>query len=190
VLIGLTGFKGSGKDSTGKILVESYGFTQLSFAEPVYQAVWELNPWICTSYNSGAFLRLHDIVNRFGWDQAKRLYPEIRQYLEKVGTEIGRTIIGLDVWVNILDKKVRELSPNTDIVITDARFVNEDWYIHSKGGKLWRVVRRDVGLEGDHSSERGQVDLIVDQTIYNDGDLANLYEKVSAAILRERENLE
>jgi hypothetical protein len=186
MLIGISGYKSSGKDATADILVERYGFTKLTFATPVYQSVWELNPWICVDYRIPTFRRLQDIVNEIGWDKAKRTYPEVRQLLKAMGTEVGRNIIGLDTWVNLLDVEVEDLDVDKDIVISDVRFPNEDWYIHSQGGSLWRVERPGVGLQDDHSSERNQQFLKVDYTIRNNGDLATLHERVAQALRWEQ----
>ena len=41
-IIGLCGKKGSGKDATGKILIEIYGFTKYSFADPLKRGVKEM----------------------------------------------------------------------------------------------------------------------------------------------------
>ena len=182
MIIGVTGLIASGKDSVGKILTEQYGFTKLYFAEPVYQAVWELNPWIRVSFSSGHFRKLQDIVDEYGWEKAKRNFPEIREYLKTIGYDIGRMIIGVDSWIKILDEKVKSLPPNTDVVITDVRFVNEEWYVHNQGGTLWRTVRPGVGLSTKHLSESGQKDLQVDDTINNNGDLASLHIKVAEAL--------
>lgn len=189
MLLAVSGFKGSGKSTVGDILVEQYGFVALSFAEPVYQGVWELNPWICINYNFNKFQRLQGVVADVGWDKAKRSYADVRRSLEAVGAEIGRDIIGVNTWVNILDSKMKDLPVETDVVITDVRFPNEDGYVHDKGGSLWRVTRPGVGLEGDHVSERNQKDLRIDYTVRNSGDKATLYERVAEALEWERDKV-
>jgi hypothetical protein len=186
MLIGLTGLAGSGKSTVGNILQELCGFTQLYFAEPVYQAVWELNPMVCTDYRTETYQRLQELVEAIGWDKAKRTYPEVRRFLKILGTEIGRTMIGIDIWINILEEKRQSLPIDTNVVITDVRFPNEDWYVHNSGGSLWRVTRPGIKLDDSHSSELGQKDLQEDYTLRNNGDLTSLYEKVQTALDWER----
>ena len=43
-LIGLSGMKRSGKDSTAEILQRNYGFSRLAFADKLREALLALNP--------------------------------------------------------------------------------------------------------------------------------------------------
>ena len=44
MIIGLTGYAQSGKDSVADILVKNYGYTRIAFADPIRKLLYETNP--------------------------------------------------------------------------------------------------------------------------------------------------
>ncbi len=44
MIIGLTGYAQSGKDTVANILVERYGFTRVAFADKIREFLYETNP--------------------------------------------------------------------------------------------------------------------------------------------------
>src|SRR6185369_4994490 len=115
LLIGVNGVARSGKDTIGQYLVDNYGFKKLSFAEALRKGLYDINPIIyhtvefATAYkflsgNIGVIkaVRLKDIIDDEGWEVAKVKYPEVRELMQRYGTEGGRDIHGPDCWTSIL----------------------------------------------------------------------------------------
>lgn len=96
-----------------------------------------------------------------------------RFFLQTIGTEWGRNLIGEDVWVNAWRATVNRLS--VDIVVDDARFPNEFAAVRSLGG-IVVYIDRDGCARGDHASERFDVE--PDYRIYN-RDLKTFLREVS-----------
>lgn len=171
--VGLHGFAGAGKDTVAKIL-EKYGYTRVAFGDRLREALYVLNPIVLYGHD-GQDLRVQDIVDTLGWDQAKREYEEIRRLLQVLGTEVGREMIDQNVWVNSVFKNLEE---DKKYVFTDVRFVNEHQAIDSRLGLLVKIDRPGVGPVNDHKSDQGLPDQWFDAAITNDGTLEDLNTKV------------
>ena len=86
VLIGLSGWARSGKDTIADHLVKNHNFKKLSFGQKVKDALYALNP----DYNGKT---LQEAVDEKGWDIIKEdLY--VRGLLQRMGTEVGRNLFG------------------------------------------------------------------------------------------------
>lgn len=180
-LIGLTGYAQSGKDTVGKYLVDSAGFSRVAFADAVRDAVYTMNPWLVVSKEDQSGLEiqyLQHYVDRVGWDVAKVECDEARRLLQVMGTEVGRMLFGENVWVDIAARKRAEV--DGPVVITDVRFENEAKWIRKEGGVVIRVDRPGVAAVNTHSSEN--LDFEPDFTILNWGSLDDLYDEVDALL--------
>ena len=69
-----------------------------------------------------------------------QLGPEVRRLLQVIGTEAGRDIHGIDVWVDMTFDAIQKLGPDQPVVLTDIRFANEAQRLRSHGGHLVRRV--------------------------------------------------
>jgi dephospho-CoA kinase len=166
-IIGLTGYAQSGKDTLGKYLVEQKGFTRVSFADGVREALYNLNPTFgMYSYE------LRKIVDSYGWEKAKE-NSEVRELLQRMGTEVGRQMFGENVWIDLALKKAQGLDK---IVFTDVRFPNEAEAIRKLGGKIIRIEREGVNAINSHISEKPISLELVDQIIHNDFYLEDFYQ--------------
>jgi hypothetical protein len=172
--VGLHGFAGVGKDTVAMILAE-YGYNRVAFADVLREALYVLNP-VILFHPYGEDQRVQDLVDRHGWDKAKRDYEEIRRMLQVLGTEVGREMISQDVWVNAAFKK---LDADKKYVFTDVRFENEHHAIDSRLGLLIKISRPGVGPTNDHKSENGLPDQWFDAQIVNDGTVKDLHTKVA-----------
>lgn len=169
-LIGLTGFKGSGKSTVARILVEQYGYEEISWAGELKFEVWQAfgkavllqNGYEDSFSDWLTFLDQHKYdgpYDEFGW---------VRPLLQFWGTEYRRNLCEPDYWVN---KLLPELG--SDVVVSDCRFHNEVYAITNHPGVVWRIWRPD--REGDdHPSERYIPSLHADVEIENNGDIAHL----------------
>ena len=182
-IIGICGFAQSGKDTLAKELVERDGFERRSFADPMRNILYAINPTIeRDSSGLARTVRLQQIVNTMGWDRAKVEYPEIRRLLQMLGTEGGRKHISEDVWV----RACLDNAKTDKIAITDVRFPNEAKAIHERGGIVVRIIRFGVAPTNDHESETAYTDQ--DIILENNGTPQELYEKYVQAIEKWRGN--
>jgi hypothetical protein len=168
-ILAFTGFAGSGKDSVAQQFVKNDGYERIGFADSLKQILYALNPRI-ELFNDDFIGHWHikNIVDIKGWDEAKK-EPEIRQLLQRLGTEGGRVALGEDIWVKTLFN-----SPHgARIVIPDVRFKNEADEISRRGGTVVRIIRPGVGPVNDHASD--QINFEADYTLVNDGTLEEAY---------------
>lgn len=177
MIIGLTGYAGAGKDAAAQFLIEDHGFTRIAFADPMREILYALNPIVGYRATSGKIVDVKELVDKFGWDQAKRDYPEIRALLQRLGTEGGREILGENIWV---DTAMRKASHFSRVVFTDCRFENEAKAIREAGGTVLRVTRPGVGPVNGHVSDKGLPNSLIDGEILNNGTLEDLRRKVAA----------
>jgi dephospho-CoA kinase len=82
VIIGLSGYARSGKDTVAELLVLNYGFKRMAFADGIREALSALNPIL----HDG--MRLNEVVKEYGWELAKSK-DEVRRLLQVLGTEVG-----------------------------------------------------------------------------------------------------
>lgn len=188
-LIALCGPIGAGKDTVADYLSDKYGYTKVGFSDPVYQALWALNPVV--NLPDGTYRRLQDVVMDMGWETAKRSIPEIRRLLRHVGTEAGRDIHGEDCWVWRMENRMADdvATKGTLVghVIRDLRFENELCMVRNYGGQVWFVDNGtyDPSKEPEHRSEGLRFDRIYDQYIQNTGTLEHLYAAVDSLLFQE-----
>jgi dephospho-CoA kinase len=169
MIIGLTGFARSGKDSVAKVLIENYKFTRVAFADPIRDLLFELNPLLENGH------RLSSTVEEYGWEVAKAK-PEVRRLMQTLGVS-ARKIIDEDLWVI---KALRTMDDDKNYVVTDIRFENELAVLKLSGAQIWRVKRSGVGAINNHVSEAQMSTFEVDQTFINDGTLADLEATVKS----------
>ena len=168
MIIGLSGYARSGKDTVANLLVLNYSFKRLAFADAIKDAVLLLNPIL----DNGR--RVSDVVNDYGWEVAKANI-EVRRLLQVMGTEVGRKLIDEYIWI---DKVFNQIEPDKRFVITDVRFPDEANMIQSIEGKVWRVNRHNHSAVNTHISERAMDNFMFDQVVYNDGTLDELSNEV------------
>ena len=168
MIIGLSGYARSGKDTMASTLCLNYGYRRVSFADPMREAILTLNPKI------DSITHVSDYVQDYGWDMAKQ-NPEIRRLLQVFGTEIGRKMFGENVWI---DMAFKDIKPDENVVIADVRFPNEADAIKQRGGKVIRVNRHNHSAVNRHKSEIAMDNYMFDHAIYNDGTLDDFTENI------------
>jgi hypothetical protein len=169
MIIGLSGYAQSGKDTVGRILVKEYGFRRVAFADKIREALYVLNPVIGWIEPARCLIALQDIVDREGWEAAK-MYTEVRRLLQRMGTEVGRRFFGENCWI---DAAFREVSNIGNTVITDVRFPNEADAIRlGYSGEVWRINRHSA--VNMHISETALDAYAFDRVISNTGTIDDL----------------
>ena len=168
MIIGLSGYAQSGKDTVAELLCLNYGFKRISFALPMRDAIYTLNPWV------GSNSRVSDLVDEYGWDVAKA-NPEVRRLLQVFGTEVGRELFGERFWIDQAFKRAEE---HRRVVFSDVRFPNEAKAILQRSGDVWRINRNNHGAVNGHKSEHAMDMFMFKHVIFNDGTLDELSDDV------------
>lgn len=213
-LIGICGLIGSGKDTVGKVLVNEYGFSKLSFAGTLKDVTaalfdWDRDMLEGTTTETRAE---REIIDPFWTEKLGRDWSP-RIALQQMGTEVMRNHLHNDIWIMTLENKIRKLDK---IVITDCRFPNEidfikehgeiwtvnrgpnpTWWNHavkynnaSDGGKrLLEVQQIDPASLGVHASEYSWVGVDAKQTIDNNFTLGSLTNKVRGLVQRYQSSI-
>ena len=135
--IGLVGTAGAGKDTVANELVQMYGYTRVAFADPVRSALLAVDPLIARR-RLGA-TRLSQAVETLGWEHAKRFYPEVRDLLQRLGTDAIRAQTP-NYWCDLAERKAAAVDGT--VVFTDVRFINEIKMIEGHNGVIVHVERK------------------------------------------------
>lgn len=174
-VIGINGRYRHGKDTVASILINERGFTKINIGAPLYEMLYRLNPPITLTVmpkiesvqgtnvirvSNGAdikTLRVQDIVDSIGWDQAKDYYPEIRALLQRMGHEM-RSVMWDSLWIDKWWRTVRE-SGATKVVVPDVRYDVDAHKILQVRGQVWHIDRPDYRtpdeVNAKHAGERG-----------------------------------
>jgi hypothetical protein len=171
-IIGLNGVARSGKDTIGHILHQIYGYRTVSFSDALNKALIALNPWVIES--SEGWLRYADTIDLLGYEKAKEI-PEVRALLQRMGTEVGRDLLGANIWVDAL---FRGYNPGDKWAVVNVRFPNEYQAVKDHGGVVWRVDRPGYEAAQGHISDRALDAYSFDHRFYNDGTIGDLAQKV------------
>lgn len=176
LIVGLTGFAGSGKDTAARHLAEALEARQkrtkcLAFADPIRAALMAMG--VPHRYMEERDLKEQPVPG---------LGVSYRHLAQTLGTEWGRQQVDPNLWVSFLEQRLLGLAmvhrlPNV-LLLTDVRFQNEaDWILQQRG-LLVRVERQGVAQVREHISE-ASVDGVT-LVLHNDGDLANLRARCGA----------
>lgn len=194
MIIGVSGKKGTGKDTLAQILVE-LGYERLKFATHLVEGVSTLNPvvglggvvssrcrlwWLLFSVVHRRLPRVQDVIAWFGYDASKKLFPEYRRLLQVFGTEVGRELFGENVWV---EKLIGSLEGLDKVVVSDVRFPNEVRALKERGAVLIKIVsERTAADEDSHPSEIDLEDENFHYIIDNSGTVEDLRVKVLSLV--------
>jgi hypothetical protein len=171
MIIGLSGYARSGKDTVAQFLVENYGYTRVAFADNIRHMLLDLNPYVGIGPSNYNHTTLSDLVALNGWEGAKQ-HPEVRRLLQDLGE---------DVWINAA---LSTPTQNDGLVITDVRFINEAEAIKNRGGQIWRVIRPGVTAVNSHISETQMDGYSYDRIVDNSGDFKDLSIEIASLISR------
>ena len=175
MIIGLSGYARSGKDTVAGMLIGLHRYENVAFADTIRDLLFAMDPLIM---HGDTPFRLQDIVESKGWETAKTEYPEVRRLLQDLGVG-GRDLLDDNVWINAA---LKDFNKEDRIVVTDVRFKNEAARIKNMGGQIWRVNRINIGPANDHISETDLDDWAFDGVITNNSDMPNLIKQIRALL--------
>jgi hypothetical protein len=175
MIIGLSGYARSGKDTVAGMLMGIHGYERVAFADTIRTLLFAMDPLVM--HNDMSF-RLQDIVESKGWETAKTEYPEIRRLLQDLGVG-GRELLDDNVWINAA---LKDFAKEDKVVVTDVRFKNEAARIKNMGGQIWRINRMSIGPANDHISEIDLDDWSFDAIITNNSDMPNLIKQIGVLL--------
>lgn len=168
MIIGLTGYAQSGKDTVAEILVSKYGFRRVAFADKIRELLYAMNPKIIIGYDIHTTIQL--MVDHSSWDEAKQ-NPDVRAMLQSLGVG-ARKVFGEWFWI---EQAMRDVHFTDNVVVTDVRFQNEAQFIKKYDeAQIWRVIRPGVEAVNSHVSELDMKDYKEDITLVNAGTLDEL----------------
>ena len=203
MIVGITGFIGSGKDTIADYLVTFKGFRKMSFAEPLKDAISAIFGWDrellegTTKYSR----EWRDTVDPWWAERLDIKHLTPRWVLQQWGTEVGRRAFHDDIWIASIENQLRHAKD--DIVISDCRFPNELKSIKRIGGLTIRVSRGanpvwhnaavayNFGNKDSlsvlqehnvHASEYSSVGLDYDYYVDNGGTVDELHRKIDSII--------
>lgn len=161
-IIGICGYKGSGKTTAAQALIE-IGFTRVRFAETLKNMLKCLG---LTDAELDGDLKEVPCVALNG------VTP--RRAMQTLGTEWGRNLICNDLWIADWERRVDDVAVHSGhIVVDDMRFPNEVEAIRGMGGKIIMVSRTGIVGGGSHDSE-DLSHIKADYTIYNTSDIESV----------------
>lgn len=146
-VIGVGGKKCHGKDTWAEGLGEDW--VKIGMSDKLCEALVRANPMIKTDGT-----RVVEYLEQLNWDWTKaKEDEEVRESLQRFGTEMGRGLFGENVWVDLTWKRVRELQEQgKNVVITGIRFPNELAAVKEAGGTSVYIVRPSLVGEKDGTS--------------------------------------
>jgi len=177
LLIGLSGYAQSGKDTVADYLREHHDFIRVSFADQIKQALYVLNPMIA---HDARVDYLQTYLMNSSWDEMKQ-NKEVRRLLQRLGTQVGRNFIDENIWLDRVFKS-KLFDSTASIVITDVRFENEADEIRQRGGFILRIEREGVHAYNRHASETALDDYDFDVIVPNNESIADLYSNVDQIV--------
>lgn len=177
IMIGLAGKKFAGKDTAAQALV---GFMPFKCASTLKEM-------------TRTFLRKQgvseEMIERLVEGDLKEVevpwFGELktsRAFQQKLGTEFGRNLLGVNVWIN---NELNACAKLPRVVFTDVRFHNECDAIKNAGGFVIRIKskRSPTNEYSAHASEKEIDELRVNFEIDNDGTIEELHRTMRTLLL-------
>lgn len=142
MIVGISGFIGSGKGTVATQLTEKYGFRKDSFAASLKDACSVMFDWP-RDMLEGETLESRKWREEIDeWWSTKLAIPNLtpRLTLQLIGTDVLRNNFSDAIWFTTVENRIRK-NPSQHVVISDVRFPNEIKFIQDNGGVMIKVNR-------------------------------------------------
>lgn len=191
MIIGLTGYKQSGKSVAADYLQSKYNFVGHNFKTALIKELKENFPDLLKAIvdNENGWNAANDDLgnkdeNRKDWtiDQLfEEKPPLVRALMKNYGTEFRRKE-DLMYWVTKWQLTLPSLVEN-NIVVDDVRFINDIQRVKQFGGKIIRIIKTGQINNDTHQTESEIDSITPDYTIQaNEGDHESIYKQIDAII--------
>ena len=166
MIVGLVGFKHSGKSTVAKYLESKYGFYRHNFKDALIEEIKQNFPDLLREI-AKLYTVSTERLNNIDWPFEEK--PTlIRALMQNYGTEVRRNE-NVNYWVNKWETALRDMSARRvlpeNIVTDDVRFLNEAKVIKVWDGIIIRVICTGINDGGSHESETQQTQIVADHTI-------------------------
>lgn len=148
-LIGLIGYKGSGKTTLTRAAINCWNgvnAVQMGMSNPIERAMKAI----------GIPVDIYD--DKSQWDKPLNILcgKTLRNVTQTFGTEWGRRMVGEEFWINLAIETAKKhlLIEQKSVILDGIRFPNEFDAIHNNGGMLIAFERDGFQNNDDHESER------------------------------------
>lgn len=180
MIIAITGYKRSGKNTVSDYLKSKYGFEDYAFAKPIKETASLIFGWSL------------DHIENYKETVDERYGISPRQFLQWFGTEAMqynlpeyysdmKEKIGRGIWVKIFEELLR-CNPNTNYAISDFRFPHEEKSLKALGAYTIKVINPRINNTDMHESEKHIDEFKCDYFIYNIDTFETLYSQVDEII--------
>ncbi len=181
-IIGLVGFKQSGKSTAAKYLEEKYGFVRHNMKDALIAFMAKTLPDVL------AWCREHYQMTNEELFENKP--PLVRALMVNIGTDLIREEIDEHFWIEQWKYRSEELFANGSdrLVVDDIRFLNEaNTLVVAKCPTCFiRIIRTDITTGGDHKSETQNLQIEADYTIeVGPGEQDKLYAELDKIMSHE-----
>jgi hypothetical protein len=145
MILGLLGPAGSGKSTVAEHLRKYYGAAVYSFARPLKEIARRALDF-STAQVYGSQAEKEAVDPRYGFSP--------RWFLQRLGTEGIRQVLGADFWVRLCLDDIAKGGARL-AVIEDVRFISESDAIRAAGGAVIRLDNpgRVTNADASHASE-------------------------------------
>lgn len=179
MIIGLSGSKGSGKDTVANSIIDLFSHKarcrKIAFADPIkkeIQHIFDLDPSNEKQYD--LFKRTQVVYDLPGYSthsiSGRHVVREIGMLMRRYNTEQFIEYVGREI----------DRAPNDIWIITDLRFDNEYMFLKERGAVIVKVTKPDLPHDA-HITERGFDDNLCDVVFVNDKPLHHIGMEVVKA---------
>ena len=158
VIIGISGFVGSGKTTVSDWFLQNHGFKRASFADPIRAMVMALGIPEETLRDPVKKEQPHDLL----------MGRSPRFAMETLGGLWGRETMHPQFWVGHFGLKALKMK---FVIVDDVRYPNEVEAIHELGGKVFKLIvpGREPRVASDHAVETVVPDFALDNDFERGG---------------------